>query len=264
LSTILFYGQQLTGLLRTSNRPREALGVATVCIECTDPWPTSELSTPELDSLSLATMWFGHSLQDLERFVDAHDAYATDLDLRRQLLDREPDSFQMVHRLGISHHNMGANFAKQGNFQAGLDRFLEAERLQREALERNPGSRLALGFLREHISETSLARCSLGEQETAIEMALGLAEIRDGTGEGPLCAAATLGHIVGLLQDAPLDPAKRAELVDRATRECLAFLRQASQLGPEAKIMWNNPGYDSIRGHPEFQKLLLEADDEMP
>jgi tetratricopeptide (TPR) repeat protein len=259
LSTILFCGQNLSFWLHAAGRPGEVMDVASACTGWADEWSTSELASSEVDSLARLMMYVGHSLKDLEQYAEAQEVYETELDLREQLHDRDPRSFHALHWLGASHHNLGTTFREQKDPQVALEHLQQAEVLQRQALEREPDNREALGFLCNHLSELSITRSALGDHEAAIEMALGLADGRDGTRPDSAFAAYTLGPIVAILQGSEEESVEREKLVERATRACLACLQRASRGESAAQIQWDSSCLDPIRDHPEFQDLLRGA-----
>jgi tetratricopeptide (TPR) repeat protein len=250
-------------LLRRLNKPiaaeaayRDALKIQARLM---DGYP----SVPEYRrDLANGHLNLGNLLTDLGKRSEAESAFLEAVKIQTQLVEKFPAVADYHHELAGCLVNL-ARLVRSGKEPARARELLEQaaphHRAALKANDRNPTYRAAFRTNRYHLAEVFL---DLGDHTAAAEAAGQFVQFAIDPAGDVYDAGCFLARCIPLAEGDPKLPSlERQERVQAYANRAVATLRQAVQKGyKDVAHMRKDSDLDSLRSHPDFQKLLNDME----
>lgn len=208
-------------------------------------------------ALALGNQSAGSSLVALKRPAEAEEAFRNSMEIQRALATEFPENAGYFNLAALSSDSIGNVRREAHDPQGAKECFRESVQMQRKAINGEPtntGYRAALGNSLKSFGET----CLLTNDATgAMTAASEIPRYFPNSWEDLERAAGFMAGAVPLLQGDPsMDPASKRQVVDRAMRSAIGFLRTSIELGnihqPDIldhapfAILRDSPGFDEL------------------
>ena len=249
-------------ILRLAERPEEARKRLRQAIALKEKLLEAQPATTEYrEDLASSYNVLGLLLMNLDQPKAAEQAYSRAIALQRRLADEFPTVPSYRSALGGTFHNLAEIHLERGEHTEAQRLLVEAVRSQLTALKYNEKNPEARRYAYNHhwaLAETYVA---LKKHSEAAQATDGLLHLRP-RGWQPLHLAAGLfAQCVAVVEEtAGVGDVEKEGLKRPYADRAIQLLREALAAGYRgAWSLYTEPEFHALRGHTEFQQLLVEA-----